>query len=227
MISNHEFVSRVLNGLKGLTKDTRISRRYVLNIGKQKVTTYISQKLLERTIYREDNLAKVIPCVEMEAQDKISCPIVEFKRLDTLYRSKERIEGVVYSRFGSSVFLVESLDGNVIFNPATKRTVTNRVKRRFGSIDNVFYISDGYIYIPDEIEAINVHLITLTDKETEEVSTCNNCDKCKSVWDYSFICPDKILDPVVREVIQEVAVTYNIPTDENPNLDSNIKSTVR
>jgi hypothetical protein len=227
MISNHEFISRVLNGLKGLTKDTRISRRYILNIGKQKVTTYISQKLLERTIYREANLTKVIPCVEMEEQDKVKCPIIEFRRCDTLYRSKHKIEGVLYSRFGSSIFLVESLDGSVVYNQATQRTISNRKKRMFGEADNVFYISDGYIYIPDEIEAVNVHLISLTDKETEEVSSCNSCDKCKSVWDYNFICPDKILDPVIREVIQEVSFVYNIPTDENPNLDSNVKGLVR
>lgn len=227
MISNADFVSRVVNDGRFLTKDEYISKRHILKIGRQKVITFISQKLLDRTLYREENLFKYVDCVEMEKVDVVNCPLIEFKTCKKLYRSKKRIEGLIYSRYGSSLVSVTSLDNSVTYDPATSSSANNRAKRMFGSSVNVYYIRDGYLYIPDEIETLNIVLISLNDKETEELSSCNNCDVCKSVWDYNFICPDKLLEPVIMQATQEIVGVYkNHVVDENPNMNSNEKSKI-
>lgn len=227
MISNADFVSRVVNNGRFLTKDEHISRRHVLNIGIQKVTTFVSQKLLDRTLYREDNLFKYVPCIELERVSKIDCPIVELRRCNNLYRTKNKIEGLLYSRYGSSIISVTNVDDSIVFNPSSISTSVNKSKRMFGHLDNTYYIKDGHIYIPDEIESINVTMITLNNKETDELSSCKECDLCKSVWDYEFMCPDKLLEPVVMQVVQEVVSIYkNHQPDENPNLDQNEKNKV-
>lgn len=227
MITNADFVSRVLNDVNSLTKDDHISRRHVLKIGRQKATTFISQKLLERTLYRESNILKTLECVEMIPIDKVKCPIIEFRRCDNLYRSKHKVQGIIYSRLGSSIFNVESVDGSVSYTFATPRTVRNNKKRMFGDMVHNFYVSDDYLYIPEEIELVNITGIFLNDKETEEIATCKECDECKSVWDYNFIAPDKLLEPIVMQTVQEIAsVLKQIPEDNNPNLDSYQKSQV-
>lgn len=228
MVTNGEFVSRVLNGLQAISKDDRISKRHVLSIGNQKSSTFLAQKMIDRTIYREKNLFKLVNCVELEKIRYVDCPIVGFDRKDTLYRTKKKVEGIIYSRYGSSIFSVTSLDGDVIYNPSTDRTASNNKRRMFGKLSKVYYEQDGYIYIPDKIEAINIQLISLNDRETDLISSCKECDECKSVWDYNFVCPDKILDSVVQQTIQEVAsITKRFLKDENPNLDSNEKSRVK
>lgn len=221
MHTNEDFVSRVLNDGRFLTKDDHISRRHILNIGKNKVTTYVSQKLLDRTLYRESNIFKTINCVEMIKEDIIKCPIIEFRKCKALYRSKHKIQGLIYSRYGSSIILVENLDGTIQFNPSTKSSISNRNKRMFGDLVHSYYIQDDYIYIPEEIELINIVALTLSDKETEEISSCNECDKCKSVWEYNFICPDKLYEPIISETILEIMKIYkSTVADENPNLNN-------
>ena len=44
MITNGEFVSRVVNDLNALNKDARISRRWILSIGRTKVESYVAQR---------------------------------------------------------------------------------------------------------------------------------------------------------------------------------------
>jgi hypothetical protein len=43
MITNGEFVSRVVNGLKALTKDTHVSARYIAHVGKVKANKYLDE----------------------------------------------------------------------------------------------------------------------------------------------------------------------------------------
>ncbi len=62
MITNGEFVSRVVNGLKALTKDSHISARYIAHIGKIKAKFLMGQKLDEMTLFKEDGLITTVPC---------------------------------------------------------------------------------------------------------------------------------------------------------------------
>ena len=43
MITNGEFVSRVVNGIHALDKDSHVSRRWILNIGRTKAESYTAQ----------------------------------------------------------------------------------------------------------------------------------------------------------------------------------------
>jgi hypothetical protein len=79
MITNNEFVSRVVNNLKAITKDGHISKRFFLSIGKIKAMFLIAQKLDEMTLFREDDIIVTIPCFEMQSVDSKSCDVFEFR----------------------------------------------------------------------------------------------------------------------------------------------------
>ena len=228
MITNAEFVSRVINGVNATTKDDHISRRYILSIGRNKATTYIAQKLTDRTLQRESKLFQTINCFELEKIDKVKCDIVEFRRCDILMKSKLPIPSVVSSRYGEAILLVTSVDGMVEFDYSSISDIKRNSQREFGHLVQNYYIHNNYMYIPNyEVEAVDIDILTLQQKEAVEANSCKKCDKCKSVWDYEFICPDRLLDAIVRETIQEIFGKKSIPVDEQPNLDSNIKSQIR
>lgn len=223
--TNSHFVSSVIGGLRILTKDDHISRRFVLRRGRDKARTYISQKLKDRSLYREGNIIKHIPCVELVKIDAVKCPIVEFKKCDILYRSKLQLPDLIYSSYGPAVVSIFSLDGNLQFDIATPSNILADRKRMFGNLVHKACIQDNYLYIPERVEAVDIDVITLYDKEATDLSGCSVCDKCKSVWDYKFICPDKTYEAIITETINELMSTFRrVPVDENPNLDSNQKS---
>ena len=50
---------------------------------------------------------------------------------------------------------------------------------------------------------------------------------CTSIWDREIKVADKILTPIIQQTLQEISMRFNIPIDENSNLDVNIKTQER
>lgn len=230
-MTNGEFVSRVLNGLKLLNQDEHVSKRYILRIGQNKSKFYIAQKLTDKSLLRESNLFKTIDCLRLDEEETIKCGIHEFMRCDSLMKSRKKIPGLVYNRLGSSIISVTTLNGDTVYNPTTltdfqlskNRTFVQKLKLKF------YYIQDNFLYLPDsDTEYIRVTYIPFDESKIKKASDCQgeeDCDECKSMWDYDFIVPDKLSEQVISETIQEVSVGRSIPQDEMPNGDSNQKTT--
>ena len=228
-ISNGEMVSRVINGMNSIAKDTHISRRWILSILRSKSASYMAQKWVEGTLFDDESLFAHINCVEMIRIHSIDCCIAEFRLCSTLMRSKHRIPGLIITRSGPAILSVTNADRSIYFTKINPRTYINTKKRKYADKEKyVYYYQDGYIWIPDtHIELINVDAITLKKEEALKLSACSEEDKdlgCPNVWEDEFICPDKLREYIVKETIQEVSLRIQIPRDENPNLDSNIKS---
>jgi len=219
-VNNREFVSRVINGLNSLSKDDRISRRYILHVGRQKSTFLISQKLNDRSLFREDNLYKTLDCFEMKPIEVTKCDIIEFRRCKSIMKSKHKLPKLIYSRYGNSLKDVLTVDEEKEFKSITPSQY-RRDKNRVGSSDYIYYyVKDGYLYLLDtEIERVNLYLLTTNMEDLDSASACSdNC--CKSLWDYEFIVPDKLEEIVLSETIKEVAMKKQAPIDENPNMNN-------
>lgn len=224
MITNEQFVSDVIKSLNIDTKDTMPSKRYVLNVGKRVSIMFMAKAIRSRSLYRESSIFTNIDCFEMEEVDPNKCGIHFFKNCQELVKSKNKLPELLFTRYGSSIKTVTSIDSSKQFEEVTEsKYIRNKRRQNEFNDENQFYIKDSYLYIPDYyIKSVSLQLITLDRKSAEEV----DCDKqsCKSVWEHEFIAPDKFLDGILRTTIKEVSNQLQIPEDENPNLDSNLKS---
>lgn len=228
MITNREFVTRIINDLGAITKDEHLSRRWILFIGRQTAQSYIAQKFADGSLAREINLVTNIKCMKMIRVKSIDCCFAEFRLCKILMRSEKKIPGLMYGRAGATILSVTNIDDTINFYKTDLSSYSIGKNRRYGNLDrNLYYVDDGYIWIPDvKIEAVNVRLITLERKKSLALSECY-CDKdqrCVSEWDFEFICPDKLLDAVISRTIQEVSMRLQIPVDANPNMDQNQKT---
>lgn len=228
-MTNAKFVSRVVNGLKALNKDAHVSKRHILEIGRSKSKTYISQKLLDKTLFKEENLFRYINCFKLHDEDRIKCGIYEFARCESLMKSDKKIPGLVFNKYGSSILSVSSIDGMTQFTPTTLSNYSLFKQRKdsdkFKGRTNYYYIKEGFLYLPDsEIEMVNIVYIPFDDSKVDDVSECSEADPCESIWDREFIVPDKLGEQVITETINEVFTGDRNVEDENPNGDSNIKS---
>ena len=97
MITNGEFVSRVVNGIHALDKDSHVSRRWILNIGRTKAESYTAQRWDDGTLLGDHRLLTYVTCLEMIEVDKIVCCDAEFALCNTLMRSKHKLPGLLYS----------------------------------------------------------------------------------------------------------------------------------
>lgn len=219
-MTNAEAVSRVLNSLRLLTKDSHISRRFVLRTLRGIAKSLIAQKILDRSLQYDYNIYSELKCFEFEKIDKVDCNIISFRRCDVLMKSKNKLPELIHSRVSASVKSVTSVDGLYSFTLLDSGQYQRNKKRKYSLDDEVYvYIaSDGYLYIPDEeILAVNLLLISGKPEEIEECSACKT-EECRSNWEYQFICPDRLEEAVFRDSIQIVAsTTGSIIKDSNPN----------
>lgn len=228
MISNHEFVSRVINDIVALNKDSHVSRRWILSIARTKAESYIVQKWDDGSMLLDYNIITKVGCIKMIEVNKIDCCDNQFALCGTLMRSEKRLPGLAYSAFGPTIVSVSNVDDTLFFKYSDIRSIDLHRKRKYSSkARKLYYVIDGYIYIPDEhIELINISFFTMKRREALRLSSCKEDDGCKSEWEYDFICPIKLIEYISSETIKEVAMKLQIPIDENPNMDSNQKSQI-
>lgn len=218
-MTRKQIVDEVVNVLKLNNRDDRISRRFVLSLLETSATTYISQKFSERSILSELNLYSYIPCFEFEKINAKSCNTVEFRLCNTLMKSKKPLPNLIFSRLGSSIREIISLDGNFTFT-FVDEIQYRRNKKRQHKLKNEVYVylgADNHLYIPDQ-EILTVDLTVLTT-ETDKIAECSSCMEgdCKSKWLYDFIAPQKLLKPIVDDVLQKMGINRQIKSDDNPN----------
>ncbi len=231
-MKNGELVSTVINNARAINKDSHISKRYVLYLARKKAEYLISQKLNDRSIYKDEDLFRTVDCFQLKEDNTVNCGIVEFERCSSLMKSVKKIPKLFQSKYGAALISVSSIDGSFDFKPTALKSFKSKKNRRFASKvgEKYYYVRDGYLYLPDStIEMVNLTLLAIDEREVDEVNSCSNCDDkdkmCKSAWDYEFICPERLLDVVIKDTVQMVLSTVlRIPEDENPNLDSNQKS---
>lgn len=223
-MKNNIVVSRVLNGINAINKDARVSKRYILEVAISKATFLMAQKFRDRSIYRESNLFKTLDCLEMEYVDKYKCDIVEFKSCNYVMKSKYKLPELVYTRYGSSLKEVTNIDYSIDFKFTTPFKFRKDKKRQGFGVDKFWYIKDGYLYLPEsKVKRLSLSLYTPNTYEIDKLSSCKS-NKCLNPWEYEFSCSSKILEVVIQETIKELVTKLQIPKDENPNMDENIKS---
>ena len=220
-ITNRELVSRVENQLRTLTKDTNTSRRFILFTAQNIAATFIARKAESFKLYKQDDLYTTIECFELEKINSVSCDIVEFKTCTNLMKSKEKLPKMVYTKQGNSIKEVTAIDGSDIFGKATLSQY-RRDQIRGGTSKLSYYVSDGYLYIPNtEIEVVRVVLLTTSPSEALSASSC--ADDCCDVFDLNFISPEDILENVIEQTLQQILIRVQITPDENSNMNENEK----
>lgn len=220
MLTEGKLADRILNTLRRTFKDRHTSRRFVLNIAKEKMKFFLAQKLSDITLYREENIYTTIPCLEMEEITSVNCPIVEFRRCNIIMRSKKKLPELIFSKYGDSIRLVSNVDDSERIDKTTPVKYINDSKRQ-GNNNNkpAYYVrEDGHLYIVNKyIEVVNVQPLTLYRAEARKAS-CEECDECMSPLDFEFVGSDKLQELVVQETLKELIGTYlQIPPDPNPN----------
>ena len=228
MATYREIVSRIENSLNTLTKDTFIPRRYILSVFKSKAEFFMAQKLFDKTLFRETSLFKWIECVTLIEDDVIKCGKLEFKRCESLMKSKKKLPKLLWSRFGASIILITNLDHSEEYKLISQLDYKNLLKRpnadKFLGKFAILY-PDNYLYIPNStVKKINVLIYTL-DEKADDMSECDNkCHDCESYWDKEVFISDKVREAVIQETLKEISMRVQIPKDESPDLDSSQKS---
>lgn len=222
-MTKKEILDRIKTKLRQLSKDRWMSNRFILNILESKMTFLLSQKLRDRSLFREANLYSTINCLEFKKVDRVNCDIIEFRTCQSIMKSKKKLPKLIYSRFGDSIRMLTNLDYTIKLDKITPSDYIRSRKRKYNYNPPMFYERGGYLYLVNtEMEAGFLELLTLDTKLAAEIDCECELDECKSALDYPFIGSDKLTEVVIQQTVQEIAQTYlQIQPDEKPDNNEN------
>ena len=224
-----EIIATIQESFNSTTKDTYIPRRLILSMIKLIAEDYISKKFNDKSLFREINLLDWIECIELKKEEVIKCKDLTLPNCEFVMMSEICLPNLIWHRFGSSVVMVTNVDKSVEYKIITESDYQKiRKQRFFDKFKGKYAIitSDNRLYIPDsEVERVSVLLYTLDENKLSACGCCDN-DECLSFWDVEVKIPDKLLNVIVDTVVQKLTVRLQVPKDENPNMDSNIKSQI-
>ena len=217
---NKEIVSELANILRLNNKDNRLSRRFLLKLLQDSATFLISQKWAERSLTSDTNLYTYIPCFEFEKVNVKDCPSIEFRLCNTLMKSKNKLPKLIFSKLGSSVRDIVSIDSNYRFSFVDENQYRRNKKRKYKLKNEacIYLGTDNHLYIPDEeVFSVDLTVLTIDVIAARESSGCGDTLDCFNNWNEKFICPDKLLEGVKDMALQRLGMTKQVQADQNPN----------
>lgn len=219
MSTKGKIADRILTTLRQTHKDREMSRRYVLYVAEEKMKFLLTQKLRDRSLYRESNIYTQINCVEFEKIDVVKCDIIEFRTCNSVMRSRKKLPEVIYSRYGDSIRMVSNLDHSITIDKTTPNDLVRNRNRKGYNKKPFYYITDGYLYLVNtEMEVGYIELLTQDTKTAEDLDCGCTKNECKSSLDYPFIGSDKLVEVAIQQTLQELMGSYmQVRPDENPN----------
>ena len=133
----------------------------------------------------------------------------------------------MWTRYGSTLIMVTNIDGSKEYKVISHSYYqTIKKTKNFDKFKGSFAIlyPDNKLVIPDtHVKKVNVLIFSL-DETCNDLSDCEEGSGCGSYWEKEIEISDKIGEIAIQETLKEVSMRLQIPKDENPNNDSNIKS---
>jgi len=221
MLKNSEVVARISTQLRMLNKDDYTSKRFIIKTAENIALKFITQTITRRSLDRQSSMYREIECIDFEPIDTTLCNVPDFRDCRELSISVKKFPNLIFTRYGSSIKELYSIDRSHIFTSSTLSEFRNSQQRRNDfEKEDFFYIINDHIYVPARIKKLSA-LILMQDQY--ELDIIAGLDICEGYFDKLFIAPDSLLEDIIAFSIQQISTIKSIPEDEKDNLSSNDK----
>lgn len=223
MITLRKIISEIIDDLKGINLDDRISYRFIANKFFGKIEYFLRLEAKSREFAKSQNLWQSINCIELKDVDLTSCNFID--ECSILKRSVDTIPEAFATNYGLLLKIL-TIDGKQTFKlVANSSELKDYKNRRWGTKDlKVVYLENNYLFVPDlDIDNVKVLLIP---KNPYDVDKANGLlTDCSSPLDAQISYPPYLVTLAKKEVLQELAGVYkHIVEDEKGDDDTNQKN---
>jgi hypothetical protein len=219
-MTNKEAISEVINDLKALRVDDRISERYVLSKLKHYNSLFLKRENDQLRLFWYDNIWLTVECIDMEEVPYSECADIRIPNVNQFVRSKNKVADIYSYKNGPLVRELMSLDEGNLYHITTPREYANILKREFPGTKRYFWFRNGHLVIPKfSVKQVSITAVFKDPEKARAMSSCT--DKCMEPLEEEFPCPEHLYEVVKQETIKDLFTYYKrtIP-DTTPNLDN-------
>jgi hypothetical protein len=224
--TNRQIISDIIVDLRANNLDDKVSKRYILNKLRSYATTFIKRDFESRRLMSLTDLWTDVDCVEMCEHPLVDCCNEDIPDCTTVMRSKYKIPDTYETAYGELIEVHNPTYAKE-FRQTTPKAYKNIKLREFRDKRIKYYwFSNGYLIIPDSmVRVVTLRGVFENPAAARKLSSCSSDqDKCQSLLDQPFVCPDYLLSVVKQETLKDLFGFYKrVAIDENPNLNNNLK----
>lgn len=223
-MKNKEIVSEIVNDLRAMQIDDRISERYVLSKLKYFNGLFLKRENDTLRLFYYDNIWTTVECLQMEPIDVVKCLGVVIPKITSVMQSILPIPEIYSYKNGPLVKEVMPIDEGIVYQPSTIVDFNKILKREFIGDIRYYWFRNGHLVIPNGPQAAHFTACFVTQSDALQLSTCNTLT-CPDPMEDEFPCPPHLVSTVKQETLKDLFNFYkrNI-NDEVPDSDTNNKT---
>ena len=231
MAKINEIVYDIREALKEYSDDSNLDDRYIIFLYNVKRSKYIRQDLNDFGKSIDNSILQTFcePLIEVssdECDPQLTC--------DTILRTKNKIPKPIDLHIKPAITTIKPVQKlGLPFNFTTKNRIPYLIGSKFSKGIYAFLDPDGYIYVTSKSDIFLLECITVTGIFTnpldlENYGTCCGCDDsnntpCFNEDDTEYPLPDRYIDLIRGEIINELAGLNNIKEDNTNDAEDTQK----
>lgn len=214
-----QIISDLATDLKATRLDDRLSNRFLISKFRDKIQNFLRQDARSREILKDNSVWKSISCIKLIDVDPTGCGCGP--GCNTLKRTEVKIPEAYNTNYGLLIKVL-LIDFSKEFRPIQRNEYADYINREYSKKIKVYWIEDGYVYIPNvDIEDITVLILA---KDPLQVDKLNNAvSQCVSPLEADINYPDYLITLAKKEVLSELVAEKGIVSDEKGDDNTNRK----
>lgn len=211
-------ISRLRNGLKEVSADSKYSNRYLWNVFHTASNKLFKEDADKGRIYSQSNPWESI-CVEMVAVSSLFCNCIYLPYDCEVYRTKMKLPKIVESSTGFIYRLIATPDLSQQFTVVSPYMYSVKSKIKYNK-EKYAFIYDGYLYTPDD-RFPSLIIAGLFQGDTSEFNCNEDCEPdsgvCGAALNKNVTLSDYLVDTCVKIALTEILPVLQKVQDNAPN----------
>lgn len=212
-----EVISRVRNQLKAVKQDAFLTDRFIYSVIIKHAKWLMKREDSGNKLMRFNSIFQTMDYVELIEVDKVEAQCTGIKSGCTFMRTKDKLPVFQQGYWGPLIRTVSSLDGSDELqptNPSTFLSISNSKNFKYNKTKYYWYLND-YLYFPNiDWDAVRIEGVFEDDISDWK---CDPSERCKVKQVQAFNVPDYLFAELESQVIKEMALMVQIPTDTVPD----------
>lgn len=225
-MTNKQIVSEIINDLRAMQIDDRVSERYILSKLRYYLGLFLKRENDSNRLFYYDNIWTTVNCVEMEEVSVAECLGYTDCKITRVTRSKKPIPELYSYKNGPLVKEVFAINEGNDYKPSSQIDYNKILKREFKDKTRYYWFRNNHLIIP---EGPDVVLLTgCFIQESAALALCEP-ETCLDIMEDNFPCPAHLQSVVKQETLKDLfnfykrTITDTIPDANNTRPQQNSK----
>jgi hypothetical protein len=218
-----EILSRIRNQVKAVKQESFLTDRFLYSMVMKHAKMLVRRQDIQNRIMKFNSVFQTLQFVELIEVDRAESKCTCITSGCTFKRTKNKLPTFMEGTFGPILRAVMSIDYSEELVPTFPKIYEQMANQKTFKYNKkkYYWYSEGHLYFPNlEWDAVKVEGVFEGDVSS---FNCDTTDDCVFMQDKNFMVPEYLYAEIEQNVIKDLGVMLNIPSDTKQDNQNIIK----